>query len=744
VSRCAAAVTAAQIASATGKTIRAINKRAQKQGWQHETSHGNGTIKKQYALSCLPADIQKCMVERMENIADVITNDIPVLCPEAALAVSSRIAGADLPGTHTGISSFASDTVLSEKTLRDPRVRRIANMVQDALCVPSGIKKSKWIRMTAQKHDIHHTTLYKYIKRYQKQGLAGLMHVKKNRGKPRAWDDEALDYWIGLCLKREHRKIAKDALYNILAAEAEKRGWRIGSYESALGWYNEKVTPQLLALQRGGVRALDNVLPPVLRSYADLAPFEILVGDQHRFDFWVMDDNTGEIFRPEAFFWQDLRTRCFYGAAVDKKYDSQLVGLALRMGCHIFGALTAIYTDNGKPELSRYIMGILSAIRSLGMRAERTLDADLEVSQDPELVNPCAILPGTHKKAIVRNAKAKMIEGSFNIFEGILRDHFHVPGYAKRLTDLGEWQEIDQKEMEGLARAGKLLTFSEFALIMYQAIDYYNSKKQHRGALREWIWRPKPKQCTPLDVLRACYVEGWRPRRLHPDEIDLVFLARADRGGRVVDQGRISFRNMFYEHDALDALHKTRIQVLYDPMDPEWVLCFHQGRFICRAVPIEWSSMKDKDLAGRKIHEKRTKRRAVLDAYREITKNIPSFLRMSEIPAHERPDAIMGTPKQRRKILDSRAPVQTADEIAEDIRQIETYRCENKPIFSSPVDRYQWLVDRVAEVEGRISVEDEAFMREFEAEMDADTRRYWEIYRESVGDCMDEGRNTAP
>jgi len=686
------------------------------------------------------------VIEKMQTLS---TEMIPTLAPEAALAASMRLSGPGECQTFGSLerlphkTTWSSSTTLSEKTLRDPRVRRLANMVQEALTVPRGWKKSKWIRAVAGKHDITHQTLYKYIKRYRAQGLAGLEHTKSNRGAPRAWQAESLDWWVGLCLKREHRKIAKDALYDILIIEAQKQGWKIGCYESALQWHHKKVTPQLLALQRGGLRALDNTLPPVLRSYADLAPFEILVGDQHRFDFWVTDDDTGEVFRPEGFFWQDLRTRCFYGGAVDKKYDSQLVGLALRIGCRMFGRPTAIYTDNGKPELSRYVMGIMAALASIGVASERTLDAELDVTEDPELINPCAILPGTHKKAIVRNAKAKMIEGTFSNFEGILRDHFHVPGGVKKLGGLDEENEVDQKEIDRLARAGKLLTFSEFALRMYRAMDYYNSTKLHRGALKEWSWKPKPKSCTPMDVLKACYAQDWRPNWLQTDEIDLVFLARADRNGRVVDRGRISFRNTFYEHDNLDELHKTRVEVRYDPMDPEWVLCFHDGEFICRAVPVEYSSMKDQDLAGRKIHEKRTKRKAALAAYRQLTSDVPDFLEYSQIPIEDKPVAVTGTPKQRRIIMESRAPVQTEAEIAADIRQIETYRHSNKPIFSSEVERYQWCVDQVSGAGGEgkagvrcqvsgLSEEDRVFMREYEARMDIETREYWDIYKESV------------
>jgi transposase len=120
-------------------------------------------------------------------------------------------------------------------------VRRIAGIVQEALEVPGGWKKRKWVEAVAIKHDMAWQTIYKWIKKYKKKGLAGLKHSKKNAGKPRAWTPDAIDWWVGLCLKREHREIARDALYDILIIEAYKNNWKIGCYESAMWWLNKKI-----------------------------------------------------------------------------------------------------------------------------------------------------------------------------------------------------------------------------------------------------------------------------------------------------------------------------------------------------------------------------------------------------------------------------------------------------------------------------------------------------------------------
>ena len=168
------------------------------------------------------------------------------------------------------------------------------------------------------------------------------------------------------------------------------------------------------------------------------------------------------------------------------------------------------------------------------------------------------------------------------------------------------------------------------------------------------------------------------------------------------------------------------MDVRYDPMDPEWVLCFHDGEFICRAVPVEYSSMKDMDLATRKIREKAARRQAVAQRYRELTSQVPDFLEYSRVPMAERPGFAKATPGKPQIRL------QTAEELAADIAKIENYRHENRPIFSSEVDRYQWCLAQIAERKG-LSEEDRKFMSDYESRMDADTRSYWQTYKESMG-----------
>ncbi len=423
--------------------------------------------------------------------------------------------------------------------------------------------------------------------------------------------------------------------------------------------------------------------------------------------------------------------RDYYGRAFR---DGFLSGLGkrlkiFRMGLRVFGAFGSIYTDWGKPETGQYMMGVMKDMRNLGLFVEREMDVPLDIDPDADAedVNPCAVMPGTHKKAIVRNAKAKMIEGTFNNLERILRDVFMVPGYVKRLGAGQEENEIDEKEKERLAQRGRLLTFWEFTEKVLKAMDYYNREKPHRGVLKEWAWRPKPKSATPFDCLKACNLQGWKPVYLSPEAVDLIFLPRAQR---IVDRGRVTFDNDIYEHQALVEV-EGKVELRYDPMEPNWVLVFKDGRFLCQAQPVEYSSMKDRTLAQRKIEEKRRMRKGFILEYRRLTSAIPDFREYSETPAIEKAAALV-TREQKAQVkeLKDRFRERTPEELAAEVKKIEEYKPKpQRPIFRNEVDRYQWCLEQ-----HELGDADSAFLAEFEARMDADTKAYWQIYKEAQGE----------
>jgi len=650
-----------------------------------------------------------------------------------------------LPRNH-----FIDDTDLQGFAWSED-VGRKTRITLDALNVPSGYKKSKWLQEVADSHGVDRSTVYRYLEKYKEGKSQALRHTKSTKGRAIAWTPEALRRWQGLALKREHRHISLKSLYRILVNEANEKGWKTGGYSNACKKISEYVTPQLLALQKGGARELDNSLPPVLRSYADLQPFECLCGDQHKLDHWSLDPRTGEVIRLEIFIWQDLRTRLIYGVAVGgEHYSSHTVAQALRVGVYQWGLFRNVYTDHGRPELSRYIEGIVNDIKGYDISVRETISTPTDLSGTHHEELQCHImLPGQHIKAVVKNAKAKIAEGLFREIERALRDQALLCGYVKRLSDPEERQAIDEKEIKRLAESGRLPTVQEVWEALLAACDWYNCEKPHRGLLREATCQPKPKSMTPMDCLEMCMREGWRPTWVPEDAIDLLFLPK-ESNPRTVDRGRILFHGARYEHPELIQLNGQKVRLRFDPQEPEYVLVFYKGEYLCRAETVEYSSMKNKDLATRKIKEKAHLRKKVVEQYREITKGIPDVRQFSEVPKFEKTAALIAGDRRKKAIENDElfrertkeqlalevAEIKTVSETVQHTPQNNNESAKRPAFFLNDLSHYKWIL--VQCVENReISKADQDFKKAHEAKMAPEVLEYWQrrVEFKEVGSC---------
>ena len=754
--------TALQIAEITGKHKTSITRRAKKESWPYTNGNGKGGDHVKYPLTSLPPDIQSAILIYNNKDTDApaalakTMAMLPALSPSvAAMAVERITGGNDFDRTFANGHAATARTPKTKEekiayydkagpefcAMMKPRVQRIARIVEEAMAVPPGWGKRKWVETIAEKYETTWQSVYRYIDRYEKKGLVGLDHTNSSKGGTRAWTPEALTHWLGLCLKREHRKIQKKALYRFLVIEAQSRGWKIGTLESACMHYRNHPQRQLLeAYQKGGMRALDNALSPILRDYTDMAPFECLVGDQHRKNRWVVDDITGDVIRIEAYVWQDLRTRIIYGGACARRYDAYLMGLALRMGLRTFGAFGCVYTDNGQPEKSMYFKSILSNIRSYDLNWGMTLDIPADVIDiDGEEVYPACPDPNQHRLAIVKNAKAKMIEGTWRSLEDIMTNVFLLPGGTKTLGDDIHHQDIDQAELLRLRDAGKLPLMTSYIKAFYQSFDYYNREKHHRGVAREWRGPNRPAITTPFDCLRMCYETGWRPRFLSNQAIDLLFMAETER---TVNRGRITLENIFYEHDALLTLHGERVKVRYDLVDEENILIVHQGQFLCMAALVEYSSMKDMDLAGRKIAEKRKRAKEIAEIYGRMTRPIQDMRAYGPPEQIEQVAALVEEAKERKRLALEPPKSLSQEQLEVEVAKLEALdllpKKASKPpparptIFFDDGSRFRWVMDCLR-AGGELSPEDEAFRADHAANLSEDTREFWKTYLEMGG-----------
>ena len=235
--------------------------------------------------------------------------------------------------------------------------------------------------------------------------------------KSSSFELKALEWALGAWLNNPLS--TKKFIFEKLKDEALKNGWNIGSYKSFARLFNKPEIKALLIRATAGERGVRNEIPPfILRDLNRYESMELICGDQIVFDFDVTNEN-GEVINPNAYVWVDMGSSAIIGIdIVLGKYNKISVAESLRMALN-FGVPKAVYTDNGKPELSGHVKDILSQIK--GVKLKDFDDFDERV---------------VHKRAKPGNSRAKPIENIFNhvqrwLMQEVIFDNGGA-GYHKR------------------------------------------------------------------------------------------------------------------------------------------------------------------------------------------------------------------------------------------------------------------------------------------------------------------------
>jgi len=710
-----------EVANILGQKRQSVQKACKQNKYKTRKVKKLGGTAYQIALSSLPAQAQVAWVQQNPEIAKTLPEYIKnKLLPQAQWEITRLTAPVESVGLE----------VLTKESLKN-KVAKKVEAIQKALTCPPGMKKSVWIREVAEEFGISHKTLYRDLKIYREKGLCGLVKPREKKG-PVVWDKEALDFMTGVYLKsvRECGQVSKRRAYQAVIAEAEKKEWRIGSESSAF-FYLQRLNPLLEKYARGGRRTLDNVFY-IMREYKDLAPFEVNVGDQHRFDFWVRDAETGNIFRPECYLWLDLRTRLIYGLSIARHYDRYLMGHAIRMGMMRWGMFQSCYTDNGKPEISEYVNTIINDITAWGSQVKdiaelyKTDEGYVIEGPDGEPIESVSSPQMWHRRARAYNAKAKPIERFFRSFEGILRD-LGTPGLVRGLKGVAEEKAFADKRLKHLIETNQLFTFEEFLINVFKAVGIYNQRRHaalHRSPIEE-LWRAVKK-------------EGFVPRYLSEAEVDFVLLARTSRK---VQRGRILLNHIWYQGEALSNNNleaglwhlpdKTEVEIRYDPFDWAKVIAVFPDGSIRRLEPVPVSSMKDRQKTSELMAWKRQMMQAVTEHYRRLTRPVPGIIEYSKRTRQAKAAA-----RQAKQISQidfeqiKRDAERMVKESLEDKKVVPIV--SKRRVFKDEWEYYRWCLDM--ELAGkRLTAKDRAFMAQYEAKMDEDERQYWNIHRRVYG-----------
>ena len=568
--------TAAEIALALGVVKTTVLRRAEKERWQFKTGRNNA---KRFIGASLPPDIQQAMIRKKYNRTELTPQE---------LAEQFKI------------------NIPPEK-LKDPIYQSKVRMLVDCLAIPKGARnRTKRIQEIAESYGHHKATAYRLLKRVEKG--KPIVKTSRNYGASfpdlgltlRSWDERAGRMAIEQIMANKRRHQDGLTLYTSIKDTAEAENLRVGSYASFMQLKRKIKTPLKTYRDMGRQGLRQDIIPGMRRDATAYRPMEVLIGDQHKADYYAID-SSGKVATLEFFCWMDFRTQMVWGAIAYKHYNRYTVGMALTNAVR-WGLPSTVYTDLGKPEESKYITQLIDQLTGLGIKTESI----------------------HHIKAEGRHPQAKPIEGFFGILDRRLKNA-QIPGYCKRLKDPRE-SELQQKELKELIRANKLLTVGDLAARLINELGRWNEHSfKNRG---------QDNGLSPVEIYIE-EVKRFPVASLSDDTLDYIFLPKRElmiKRSQVAFQHEWLGKKVYYDR-ALADYQGRMAEVRYDPFDPWRAWIFVDGKLVCEAE--EWGMINPKISA--QVEEKRAEQKALAEQIRALyRKYLPAKAPVRRINRHER------------------------------------------------------------------------------------------------------------
>ena len=492
----------------------------------------------------------------------------------------------DVRRSRSGVSCERSEAEQNVPSLKIKDIEKMNKLkaVNELKSCPAGMSKTLWGKGVAAKYEVSLKTLYSWAKLFKQSEVEvrndELSIDFKAKFKSSSFEMSALEWAVGFML---HNPLAsKSFAYEQLQSYAKDNALKIGSYQSfARLTAASEIKAMLLRASCGDRGVRNEWAMHIIRDLNCYESMEMICGDQIVFDFDAVGPG-GEVVNPNAYVWIDMGSGAIIGIdIVLGKYNRLSVGNSLKMALR-FGIPDAIYTDNGKPELSEYITGVRSQLSGIKFRDFDDLAPNL-----------------LHKKAKVRNSRAKPIE---NIFNHVQRKMGELvicerggSGYHK---DGDRQSEIVAKYMKQ-----NPLNFTDFIAYFERAVRWWN---EHYNTSRK-IYPLK----SFLDKLKA------KPRAIF-DETTLEYIFSERRSIRVRNSCvslSIMGRRRTYSHPALCKFVGQNVEVRINRGEVEsvFVVDMQNNRPICEAHLIDRIDPRDHTALSAQL----AKNEAVVSAVRQ-------------------------------------------------------------------------------------------------------------------------------
>ena len=253
--------------------------------------------------------------------------------------------------------------------------------------------------------------------------------------------------------------------------------------------------PVMVLCRMGEKKYYDLCSPYIRREYESINANDFWVGDTHTLDVESMGPD-GTLHRLYLSAWLDARSGIFTGWYVTDSPGSQATLNALRKGILKFGIPSRAYVDNGREFLTRDIGG-------RGHRAKKRLADGSEPFAPPGVFERLGI---EMTNAIVRNARAKLVERRFEDFKN----------YISRLFPTYTGGNVVEKpnRLKAVLKRGEHIPSTPDVYRVYYAV-------RHEDGVLHWLGATKgtPEALSAHEEANILWLAGDGP--LPPSEAEM-------------------------------------------------------------------------------------------------------------------------------------------------------------------------------------------------------------------------------
>ncbi len=341
---------------------------------------------------------------------------------------------------------------------------------------------------------------YRNKKKYDEQGIAGLLPKYGNRKGSSKTEDENYKLFEALYLK-ESRPSATSCWY-IVRGEAYKNGQDVKDfpdYRTFLYRLERENTASHIYFSRYGEDAWYKKYADYAdRDKSDIAAGSCWVGDHRILDVWCKNSETGNIFRPWVTAWFDFKSNKWISCYLHEEApNSDHIFQSFKWGIERYGRPESIYIDNGKDYRSKDFAG------------GRAHTVEVDEHKARSLVNFMGI---NVYFSLPYNAQSKNIERGFKEF--INNYETHLLGYT------GARPKERPADTDAMLKKGEAIDFVEFEGLFERFVFNVMNKKASNGkelkgkSPDELFYAEHTKIAVRPEALRLLCMRTSQPRQI--------------------------------------------------------------------------------------------------------------------------------------------------------------------------------------------------------------------------------------